>query len=71
MDTAPEVPPEILFPQPGELYRQFGVDIEILDVAPEYVLYKCSYGYLNGPPRRIARDAFQQNLKDKILERIR
>lgn len=71
MDTSPVVPPEILPPCPGEIYRQLGVEIEILDVYAEFVIYRCTHGYLTGPPRRISQDAFQQNLRDRFLERIR
>ena len=68
METLPEVP---LAPVPGEIYTQLGVEIEILDVYADFVIYRCAAGYLNGPPRRISRDAFVQNLRDGFLEKIR
>lgn len=71
MNPLPVVPPEILCPRPGEIYCQLGVDIEIIDVAQEYVIYRCSHGYLNGPPLRIGREAFTKNLADGFLEKIR
>jgi len=53
--------------RPGSRFAQLGVTIEILDIGPDFLVYRCSAAGFTGPPMRCSMSFFRWQLDQGVL----